>query len=69
MKQQRCTTPRTVTIATRLYEQQSYPTYRKARVVPALRLAGDWLQQIGFGEGVKVNVTAENGRLVLTVAE
>jgi hypothetical protein len=58
-----------VTIASRMYEHQSYPTYRKERVVPALRLAGDWLQQIGFAEGAKVNVTAENGRLVLTVAE
>lgn len=69
MKRERCTTPKTVKIVTRHYEHQTYPTYRKERWVPALRLAGDWLQQIGFTEGAKVNVTAESGRLVLTVAE
>jgi hypothetical protein len=69
MKRERCTTPRTVKIAARHYEHQTYPTYRKGRWVPALRLAGDWLEQIGFTEGAKVNVAAENGRLVLTVAE
>ena len=69
MKRERCTTPKTVKIVARHYEHQTYPTYRKERWVPALRLAGDWLQQIGFTEGVKVNVAAESGRLVLTVAE
>lgn len=62
MKRQRCTTPRTVTIATRMYDESQ-------RVVPALRLAGDWLQQIGFTKGAKVNVAAERGRVVLTVAD
>lgn len=69
MKRQRCTTPRTITIASRQYGHQVYPTYRKERFVPALRIAGDWLQRIGFKEGTKVNVAAERGRLVLTLAE
>jgi hypothetical protein len=41
------------------------PRMQKA-ATPAM---SHWLQQIGFTEGAKVNVAAENGRLVLTVAE
>lgn len=69
MKQQHWIMPRTITVASRLYEHQTYPTYRKERFVPALRLTGEWLQRIGFKEGAKVNVAAERGRLVLTLAE
>jgi hypothetical protein len=63
MKQQHWIMPRTITVASRLYEHQTYPTYRRERFVPALRLTGEWLQRMGFKEG------AERGRLVLTLAE
>lgn len=69
MKQQQPTRGKTITISSRLYERQTYPTRREERIVPALRLAGAWLERIGFTEGTKVTVTAENGRVVLTVAE
>lgn len=69
MKQQQCIMPRTITVASRVYEHQRYPSYRRERFVPALRLTGDWLERIGFQEGAKVLVSAESGRLVLTLAE
>lgn len=37
--------------------------------VPYLRLSGHWLEQHGFTRGSRVTVTAENGKLVLTIAE
>ena len=36
--------------------------------VPYLRLSGHWLEQHGFTPGSRVTVTAENGKLVLTIA-
>ena len=36
--------------------------------VPYLRLSGHWLEQHGFTRGSRVTVTAENGKLVLTIA-
>lgn len=37
--------------------------------VAALRLSGEWREQLGFKEGRTVVVTAERRRLVLTVEE
>jgi len=37
--------------------------------VPYLRLSGRWLEQHGFTRGSRVDVTAEKGKLVLTVAD
>ena len=34
-------------------------------VVPCLRLSGRWLEEYGFGIGVRVSVEAEGGRLIL----
>jgi len=36
--------------------------------VPYLRLSGHWLEQHGFNRGSRVIVTAENGKLILTIA-
>lgn len=36
--------------------------------IPYLRLSGRWLEQHGFTPGSRVTVTAENGKLVLTLA-
>ena len=36
--------------------------------VPYLRLSGQWLEQHGFTRGSRVTITAENGKLVLTIA-
>src|SRR5258708_3876195 len=36
-----------------------------AEVVPSLRLSGRWLEEYGFGVGVRVTVEAEGGRLIL----
>jgi hypothetical protein len=36
--------------------------------VPYLRLSGHWLEQHGFNRGSRVIVTAEKGKLVLTIA-
>ena len=40
-----------------------------AEVVPSLRLSGRWLEEYGFGVGVRVSVEAEGGRLVLKSEE
>lgn len=37
--------------------------------VPYLRLSGRWLEQHGFTRGSRVTVTAEKGKLVLTIAD
>jgi len=36
--------------------------------VPYLRLSGHWLEQHGFTPGSRITVTAETGKLVLTIA-
>jgi len=43
------------------YDRVSKPD----RVVPFLRLRGQWLEELGFSCGEKVRVTAEPGRLVI----
>ena len=37
----------------------------EAEVVPSLRLSGRWLDELGFGIGMRVSVEIEDGRLVL----
>lgn len=43
-------------------------TPRPDRVVPFLRMRGRWLEALGFEAGMKVAVSAEPGRLVITPA-
>ncbi|CAE6781705.1 toxic protein SymE [Xanthomonas sp. 3376] len=37
--------------------------------IPSVRLRGLWLEQLGFAVGRKLQITARNGELVVTVAE
>jgi len=41
---------------------------RPDRVVPFVRLKGQWLEDLGFKAGNKVRVATEPGRLVITPA-
>ena len=36
---------------------------------PQIRIQGDWLKDIGFTPGTKMNVHCEKGRLILTVED
>jgi hypothetical protein len=40
----------------------------RGEIVPYLRLCGQWLQRIGFKHGDRVVVSAEQKRLVITIA-
>jgi hypothetical protein len=46
--------------------------YRRGRAsdgrVAYLRMSGRWLEQLGFARGARVLVTAEHGKLVVTLA-
>lgn len=42
---------------------------RRNEKVAALRLSGEWLEQLGFKEGKTVIVSAERRRLVLTIED
>jgi|GEM_PF-1316159 len=53
-------------VVTSMYRESG--TYRRRQtVVPFIRMSGVWLQQLGFGRGDRIEVTAERERLVLTV--
>ncbi|HXA15561.1 MAG TPA: SymE family type I addiction module toxin [Thermoanaerobaculia bacterium] len=40
---------------------------RGRKFVPYIRMSGVWLQQLGFRRGDRIEITAENERIVLTV--
>ena len=40
--------------------------YRQIQLVPALLLAGVWLQKAGFEHGQSVTVTVENGQILIS---
>ncbi len=42
---------------------------RTATTLPALRLAGKWLQDSGFKPGHVVDIACEKGRLTITIAK
>ena len=42
--------------------------HKPDRVVPFLRLRGQWLEELGFEPGEKVRVETAPGRLVITPA-
>jgi hypothetical protein len=44
-------------------------TFRGNATVPMIRLRGKWLQNAGFDEGTRVEVTVADGRLTLTVTK
>lgn len=47
---------------------RSYNEVRPDRVVPFLRLKGQWLEELGFEAGGQVRVATAPGRLVVTPA-
>ena len=42
-----------------------YPRWDKKNKVPTIRLKGNWLKEIGFDVGDKIEVECEEGRLVI----
>ncbi|HYI09744.1 MAG TPA: SymE family type I addiction module toxin [Thermoanaerobaculia bacterium] len=42
---------------------------RRLRVVPYIRLSGQWLERLGFARGCRLEVTSGRKRIVLTVVE
>ncbi len=56
-------TARSVTVS-RMWQQSEQ---RGGYPVPAIRMRGEWLGQIGFREGTRVHVAVEPERLVLTI--
>lgn len=63
------TCERTIHVAERRDDSTGYPYYSDERRVPAIRISGRWLQQLGFTSGTKVTITPEERKLVLTIAE
>ncbi len=61
------TRARSVHVAERRDDSTGYPYYREERRVPAIRISGEWLQQLGFTTGARVTITPEKRRLVLTI--
>lgn len=58
--------PRVFTIAA--LNRLSHGGISRCAPVPFLRLSGQWMAQYGFRIGSRVVVTAEDGRLVITLA-
>ena len=57
--------PRIFTVTSRRIPPR-FPRYAEIRV-PYLRLSGRWLERCGFATDALVNVTAEQGRLTITL--
>lgn len=38
----------------------------KLQLVPQIRLQGKWLEELDFEAGMKINVSCEDGKLVIT---
>ncbi|MCW1977999.1 SymE family type I addiction module toxin [Xanthomonas campestris] len=60
-------TPTRCTVGYAFYEAE--PGRRHSQRIPSVRLRGLWLEQLGFAVGCKLQITARNGELVVTVAE
>ncbi len=39
------------------------------KIVPQIRLQGQWLQELGFEPGVQMNIECSGGKLVITIAD
>lgn len=61
-------THRHLTISTLHEPRPSRYTSKPDRVVPFLRLRGQWLEELGFECGEKVRVVTKRGRLVIEPA-
>ena len=38
----------------------------KLQFVPQIRLQGKWLEELGFEAGMKINVSCEEGKLIIS---
>jgi hypothetical protein len=43
--------------------------YARNKKIPALRLSGDWLSELGFGSGQKVQIKQLPGQLTIQLVE
>ena len=53
----------------KVYERYVPRPYNRHVILPEIRLAGKWLQELGFGIGQPVKVWHEENRIVITVGE
>ncbi|PPV06124.1 hypothetical protein XBLMG947_1533 [Xanthomonas bromi] len=60
-------TPMRCTVGHAFYEAE--PGRPHSQRIPSVRLRGLWLEQLGFAVGCKLQITARNGELVVTMAE
>ncbi|UQQ14356.1 SymE family type I addiction module toxin [Xanthomonas arboricola] len=60
-------TPTRCTVGYAFYDAE--PGRPHSQRIPSLRMRGLWLEQLGFAVGCKLQITARNGELVVTVAE
>ncbi|WP_184632138.1 SymE family type I addiction module toxin [Xanthomonas arboricola] len=60
-------TPTRCTVGCAFYDAE--PGRPHSQRIPSVRLRGLWLEQLGFAVGRKLQITARNGELVVTVAE
>ncbi|MGS0602510.1 SymE family type I addiction module toxin [Xanthomonas oryzae pv. oryzicola] len=60
-------TPTRCTVGYAFYDAE--PGRPDSQRIPSVRLRGLWLEQLGFAVGCKLQITARNGKLVVTVAE
>ncbi|PPU13255.1 type I toxin-antitoxin system SymE family toxin [Xanthomonas arboricola pv. corylina] len=60
-------TPTRCTVGYAFYDAE--PGRPHSQRIPSVRLRGLWLEQLGFAVGRKLQITARNGELVVTVAE
>ncbi|OLI69789.1 hypothetical protein IXO189_20660 [Xanthomonas oryzae pv. oryzae] len=60
-------TPTRCTVGYAFYDAE--PGRPDSQRIPNVRLRGLWLEQLGFVVGCKLQITARNGELVVTVAE
>ncbi len=63
----RARTPTRCTVGYAFYEAE--PGRPHSQRIPSVRLRGLWLEQLGFGVGCKLQITAREGELVVTVVE
>ncbi|OOX18188.1 hypothetical protein Xazr_11120 [Xanthomonas campestris pv. azadirachtae] len=60
-------TPTRCTVGYAFYDAE--PGRPDSQRIPSVRLRGLWLEQLGFAVGCKLQITARNGELVVTMAE
>ena len=46
-----------------------YPRYGNKKIIPEIRLQGEWLQELDFTPGTPIVVQCQGGKLVITRKE